>query len=98
MPRGTETRPTAPLEAEGDHALIRQFRLEIVSGPESGAAATSSGARMVVGTSREADFVLRDSAVSRFHVELAVTDGKLVVRDLGSRNGTRVDGISVREA
>ncbi len=36
--------------------------------------------------------VIADSEVSRAHSEVAVVGGELVVRDLGSTNGTRVNG------
>jgi two-component system, NtrC family, response regulator GlrR len=36
--------------------------------------------------------------VSRFHFELAIVSGQMVLRDLGSRNGTRLDEVHVREA
>src|SRR5262249_30521718 len=36
-------------------------------------------------------------SVSRFHCEVSVTGGKVIVRDLGSRNGTFVDGVSLVE-
>jgi transcriptional regulator with PAS, ATPase and Fis domain len=58
----------------------------------------SSRDRAVVGTHESADVVLADRTVSRFHCELRVIDGRAHVRDLGSRNGTLVDGVSVVEA
>ena len=51
--------------------------------------------RVVVGTAPSADVVLTDRAVSRLHAELDPRDDGLWVRDLGSRNGTFVDGIRV---
>ena len=51
--------------------------------------------RVVVGTAPSADVVLTDRAVSRLHAELDPRDDGLWVRDLGSRNGTFVEGIRV---
>ena len=51
--------------------------------------------RVVVGTAPSADVVLTDRAVSRRHAELDPRDDGLWVRDLGSRNGTFVEGIRV---
>jgi len=51
--------------------------------------------RVVVGTAPSADVVLSDRAVSRLHAELEPRDDGLWVRDLGSRNGTFVEGIRV---
>ena len=42
--------------------------------------------------------VLEDPNVSRFHAEVRRVDGRVEVRDLGSRNGTRVNGELVATA
>ena len=77
-----------------DHALIRKFRL--VAGER---VYESTGERTVIGTHETADLVLDDATVSRFHCELAIDDaGGVRVRDLGSRNGTIVQGVHVIEA
>ncbi len=47
---------------------------------------------VVVGRSDEADVCLGDDWVSRSHCEIDMVDDSLVVRDLGSRNGTFVNG------
>jgi two-component system, NtrC family, response regulator GlrR len=44
--------------------------------------------RCTVGSSSEADVVVRDKGVSRKHLELALVPEGVAVRDLGSRNGT----------
>jgi transcriptional regulator with GAF, ATPase, and Fis domain len=51
--------------------------------------------RMVVGSAPEVDLVIADPTVSRLHAELDPREDGLWVRDLGSRNGTIVDGIQV---
>jgi hypothetical protein len=45
-----------------------------------------------LGRRAPADIVLADSEISRAHCRLAVRDGELWVRDLGSTNGTFVNG------
>ena len=52
--------------------------------------------RFVLGRSADCDFVIRYQHVSRRHVQIAVANGHATVRDLGSRNGTYVDGRPVR--
>lgn len=47
-----------------------------------------NGERAVLGREKHCDLTIPDSSVSRRHCELVVEDGRLVVRDLGSRNGT----------
>lgn len=45
----------------------------------------------VVGRSGQADIIIRDAALSRRHAELVCGHDSVVVRDLGSRNGTFVN-------
>ncbi len=54
--------------------------------------------RHSIGSSRKAHLHLPYAGVSRRHAELEVTRGALRVRDLGSTNGTLVDGVRVQEA
>ena len=54
--------------------------------------AVADGATLVVGRSPECDIHLEDAGVSRRHCTLAYDDGAIVVRDLGSANGTFVNG------
>ena len=52
--------------------------------------------RVTIGRSPEADVRFdpeQDRAVSAHQAALAWSDGRWFVRDLGSRNGTRVDGV-----
>jgi hypothetical protein len=54
---------------------------------------------VTVGRSRECDVVVGEETVSRFHAELRHGDGDAwTVRDLGSLNGTWLNGARVREA
>ena len=46
----------------------------------------------VIGRSTDADIVLDDAWVSRRHAEVHLIDGRARVIDLGSTNGTFVDG------
>jgi DNA-binding NtrC family response regulator len=74
---------------------IRQFRVRVVGGPCDGAAQTSTGERLVIGTHRAAGLHVVDPTMSRFHCEIAIEGGRAIVRDLGSLNGTLVNGVSV---
>jgi hypothetical protein len=47
---------------------------------------------VVLGRSPEADIALEDPYASEFHLRLNNRDGKLVLTDLGSTNGTYVNG------
>ena len=52
----------------------------------------------VVGRDGGADVQLADPNVSHFHCVLDWIDGVMVVRDLGSRTGTHINGMRVSEA
>src|SRR5438128_5833531 len=52
----------------------------------------------VVGRKEECDLRLEHKSVSKMHCVIVKTDGLLLVRDLGSTNGTRVNGQRVRRA
>src|SRR5262245_61869314 len=80
------------------HDVVLRFWLVVTRGPDAGATFTSSGERAVVGTHEGADFVLHDETVSRFHCEIDRATGAAIARDLGSRNGTVVDGVHVEAA
>src|SRR5579862_596441 len=53
---------------------------------------------IVVGRKEECDLRLDHKSVSKMHCVLVKTDGVLLLRDLGSTNGTRVNGTRVRRA
>jgi len=89
---------TDVLVEDPTHALVQRFELRVESGPDSGIALASRGERVVVGSEPAAELQLRDGAVSRFHCEIVATEGRAWIRDLGSRNGTFVDGVQVVEA
>ncbi len=51
--------------------------------------------QLSVGRSRGSDVVLSDPEVSRRHAQLRFRDGKWILEDLQSRNGTTVNGVRV---
>ncbi len=46
----------------------------------------------VLGRSPQADIILEDPYASEFHLRLTAREGRLVLADLGSTNGTYVNG------
>ena len=54
-----------------------------------------AGRSFIAGRSTEADLVLADDAVSRKHARFYPARGRIWIRDLGSRNGTVVNGDAV---
>ncbi len=69
-------------------------RLHVVGGPDAGGIHLLQGGQVRVGRSADADVPLDDPDVSRLHCAVTVDpDGRQVsVADLGSTNGTSVDG------
>jgi pSer/pThr/pTyr-binding forkhead associated (FHA) protein len=53
---------------------------------------------IIVGRKEECDLRLDHKSVSKMHCVIVKTDGLLLLRDLGSTNGTRVNGQRVRRA
>ena len=52
----------------------------------------------LVGRKEDADVRLDHKSISKLHCVIVKTDGLLLLRDLGSTNGTRVNGQRVRRA
>jgi hypothetical protein len=69
-------------------------RLVAEAGPDQGAELSlcEPTRRYVLGRSAQCDVVLEESNASRRHVEIYVRNGQIVVRDLGSKNGTKLGG------
>src|SRR5271154_1881638 len=53
---------------------------------------------MIVGRKDDCDLRLDHKSISKQHCVIVKTDGILLLRDLGSTNGTRVNGQRVRRA
>lgn len=53
---------------------------------------------VLVGRKEDCDLRLDHKSISKLHCVLAKTDGLLLLRDLGSTNGSRVNGQRVRRA
>jgi transcriptional regulator with PAS, ATPase and Fis domain len=92
-----ETATTRTLGAVRVMSLAR-VELHVVEGPNRGARAALSNGTLRVGSSPNCDLHLDDETVSRLHFELRATEGRFVLTDLGSTNGTFVDGVRVLAA
>ncbi|MBD7958449.1 DUF3662 domain-containing protein [Microbacterium sp. Sa4CUA7] len=64
----------------------------------SGARHALGKGRTVIGRGSDADITIADAGTSRRHVEILWDGERAMVRDLGSTNGTKLDGQRVTEA
>jgi hypothetical protein len=78
-----------------ERTLINAYLLRVVKGMPPGAEFRVNGTARL-GRSRDNDIFIVDPSVSRHHAVLEMRDGKLVVRDTGSTNGTFVNGERVQ--
>ena len=74
------------------------FQLSVVEGPDRGKVCIIDGTqpgRTLVGQSPVCEFRLTDPLVSRRHIAVDLRGPSLELTDLGSSNGTRVNGVNV---
>ena len=70
--------------------------LKIVEGSRPGEP-VELGERATLGRSQDCDLQIKDVESSRVHAEVFARDGQYHVRDLGSSNGTLLNGTEVEE-
>jgi DNA-binding NtrC family response regulator len=76
------------------------FVITVVDGPDAGQVVTidaTGPSRALIGNSPVCTLKLTDREVSRRHAALSVSGNTLQLLDLGSTNGTTVNGVIVRE-
>jgi two-component system, NtrC family, response regulator GlrR len=77
--------------------VLRPSRLEVTEGPDRGKDVQVQSEALTVGSDARNQLVLTDKAASSRHFEISATSHGRVLRDLGSTNGTFVDGHRVGE-
>jgi pSer/pThr/pTyr-binding forkhead associated (FHA) protein len=78
---------------------LKSFALKFISGKyQGGEFPLKSGKQVVIGRSSELDMVLVEDMVSRKHAKIMVGEGKITIEDLGSTNGTFVNGEKIKQA
>jgi pSer/pThr/pTyr-binding forkhead associated (FHA) protein len=90
---GAETQPVLrAMQDAGPHA-----QLNVESGPDAGNNHRTGEAALRVGRSPDNDMVLRDPATSGHHARIERRGQQFWIVDLGSTNGTLVNGEPVQE-
>ena len=73
------------------------YALKFISGKYQGGEFPLKGDKqLIIGRSSELDMVLVEDMVSRKHARISLTNGKITIEDLGSTNGTFVNGEKVK--
>src|SRR5439155_2649983 len=86
-PTGTTTRPG------------RSYVLRFISGKyQGGEFPVAADKQIVVGRSSDLDMVLVEDMVSRKHARIAMQQDQIWIEDLGSTNGTFVNGEKIKRA
>jgi len=76
----------------------RAYALRFISGKYQGGEYPLQDARdLVIGRSSDLDMVLIEDMVSRKHAKITLQDGAITIADLGSTNGTFVNGEKVKQ-
>ncbi|MCC7535778.1 MAG: sigma 54-dependent Fis family transcriptional regulator [Deltaproteobacteria bacterium] len=84
---------------DGERAtlVMHRLRLRVTGGADKGKECDVEAARVTIGAAQGNDLVLTDRQVSRHHCEVLFRDGRFLLRDLGSTNGTFVGDVKVVE-
>lgn len=76
----------------------RRYSLAVILGADAGKVFRIDKPRVVLGRGAGCDIQLTDSEVSRRHAMLEIRGDEVSIKDLGSTNGTFVDGVKVNQA
>jgi pSer/pThr/pTyr-binding forkhead associated (FHA) protein len=75
------------------------YALKFISGKYQGGEFPLKGDKqLIIGRSSELDIVLVEDMVSRKHAKITLSAGKITIEDLGSTNGTFVNGEKVKSS
>jgi hypothetical protein len=91
-------KPKAPVPTEAVAPADLGMPLEIVRLTYDGTSREIDQQKIVIGRSRDCDIQLADANVSRQHAELRQEGASYWIVDLGSTNGTEVNGKRVKRA
>jgi DNA-binding NtrC family response regulator len=84
--------------AGGERLAAQEFHLVLVNTAAAGTAFALDKPTVKIGKAPENDVVLEDPTVSRSHLVVQRQGDRFLVQDLGSTNGTFLDGAQIREA
>ena len=86
--------PATPVDSKSEP----RYALRFISGKyQGGEYPLTEGQELVIGRSSELDMVLVEEMVSRKHARILLSNGSISIEDLGSTNGTFVNGEKVQQ-
>ncbi len=92
------TKETLHLGGKPRELRFESFALAVVEGPDAGKTARPAGSELSIGTAEGNGLKLTDPTVSRHHCSLTATPSGIRIVDLGSSNGTRIEGLRIEAA
>ena len=97
MPSGRGDKTQTLVDRSQKPLVLKKVRLVVVKGSDEGRTVTLQQPAVAIGTLGESDLILTDPTVSRKHAVVEEKADGYVIRDLGSTNGTFLDGVRIRE-
>ncbi|MGR0218851.1 FHA domain-containing protein FhaB/FipA [Agromyces sp. ZXT2-6] len=93
-PTAAVNRPSAPPDG-GDATTENATRLVITSGAKAGAEFPLGRDEITIGRSSDSAIIIRDDYTSTHHARLMLWNGRWMIQDLDSTNGTFLNGSRV---
>jgi hypothetical protein len=87
--------PAAPVAGGGDATTENATRLVITSGAKAGAEFPLGRDEITIGRSSDSAIIIRDDYTSTHHARLMLWNGRWMIQDLDSTNGTFLNGSRV---
>ena len=87
--------PGTRAKVDAEAAAPRGCRLIVVDGPDLGMEWSFKVPKVVVGRDEDCELVMSDIAVSRRHAQITLEGERFVLTDLGSGNGTFLNGLRI---
>jgi len=89
--------PSAQARSAQEHALLQKHTLVLVSFEHPEQRLKITRVNSLIGRNPACDIAINHSSISRQHCMLQITDRGLHVKDLETTNGTKVNGIVLKE-
>jgi pSer/pThr/pTyr-binding forkhead associated (FHA) protein len=97
--KSTTVEPSAARRKEMATELPDSLKatLTVTIGPDKGTVFTLKQPKTVIGRGDEADFTLAEEGISRAHAAVVFRNFEFRIEDLGSANGTLLNGSDVKD-